>query len=239
MSPPQRVAAFALGLLVSSLATRALGMSFRVGLAGFALFGAGILWGTMGCFMAIWAGPDPDPRASRVGFLVGSALSFLVLGWLSAAIQAPVLTDITTDTEDPPAFTALAKARAGAEVPLEYPGPQAAKLQRKGYPTLQPLLFEAPFEEIFPLAVETAKKLGFELADPHPQPPRFEASETTRWFGFVDDVSIRVREIEPGLTKVDMRSTSRVGKSDLGTNARRIQRYLDALAQRRAPAGQS
>jgi uncharacterized protein (DUF1499 family) len=57
-----------------------------------------------------------------------------------------------------------------------------------------------------------------------------EATDTTFWFGFKDDVVVRVRAAENGGGSiVDVRSVSRVGQSDLGLNAKRIGSILDGL----------
>ena len=69
-----------------------------------------------------------------------------------------------------------------------------------------------------------------------PAEGRLEATARTRWFGFRDDVVVRVRPDGAG-SRVDVRSVSRVGRSDLGTNARRIRGFMDAL--RSAPAGET
>ena len=59
---------------------------------------------------------------------------------------------------------------------------------------------------------------------------RIEATDTTFWFGFKDDVVVRVQPADNG-SRIDVRSESRVGKSDVGTNARRIRAYLAKLAE--------
>jgi uncharacterized protein (DUF1499 family) len=58
---------------------------------------------------------------------------------------------------------------------------------------------------------------------------RLEATATTRWFGFKDDVVVRIRPDATG-SRVDVRSVSRVGKSDVGTNAARVRTFLARLA---------
>ncbi|HJR53568.1 MAG TPA: DUF1499 domain-containing protein, partial [Gemmatimonadota bacterium] len=58
---------------------------------------------------------------------------------------------------------------------------------------------------------------------------RIEATATTPWFGFKDDVVVRIRP-EAGGSRVDVRSVSRVGRSDVGTNARRIEEYLEIVS---------
>ena len=67
------------------------------------------------------------------------------------------------------------------------------------------------------------------LARAHQDQGRLEATDTTFWFGFKDDVVIRIQSTG-GNTLVDVRSKSRVGESDLGANANRIEKYLNHLA---------
>jgi uncharacterized protein (DUF1499 family) len=60
---------------------------------------------------------------------------------------------------------------------------------------------------------------------------RIEASQQSRWFRFTDDVVISIAGDEAG-SRIDMRSTSRQGRSDYGVNAARIRAYMTALRQR-------
>jgi uncharacterized protein (DUF1499 family) len=83
-------------------------------------------------------------------------------------------------------------------------------------------------------ATEAARALGWEIVATAPADGRLEATDRTRWFGFRDDVVVRVRPDGSG-SRVDARSVSRVGRSDLGTNARRIERFLAALTSALAP----
>ena len=59
---------------------------------------------------------------------------------------------------------------------------------------------------------------------------RIEATDTTFWFGFKDDVVIRISKSDKG-SQLDIRSVSRVGKSDVGTNAKRIRKFLKEMEQ--------
>jgi uncharacterized protein (DUF1499 family) len=55
-----------------------------------------------------------------------------------------------------------------------------------------------------------------------------EATATTFWFGFKDDVVVRVVANAAG-SRIDIRSVSRVGQSDIGANAARIEKFLAAF----------
>jgi uncharacterized protein (DUF1499 family) len=101
--------------------------------------------------------------------------------------------------------------------------------QLEGYPGLRPLLLDQSREKVFDKAIETIKNMGWELVSSAPDQGRLEATDTTFWFGFKDDVVIRIQSTG-GNTLVDVRSKSRVGESDLGANANRIEKYLNHLA---------
>lgn len=75
------------------------------------------------------------------------------------------------------------------------------------------------------------QELGWELVDSDIVSGRIEATDTTRWFGFKDDVVIRISQEATG-SVIDVRSKSRVGRSDVGVNAKRIETFLDRLQKR-------
>ena len=77
-------------------------------------------------------------------------------------------------------------------------------------------------------ARHAARELGWEIAAAVSGEGRIEATDQTFWFGFKDDVVVRVRAADGG-SRVDVRSVSRVGRSDVGTNARRIRRFLQRV----------
>ncbi len=84
---------------------------------------------------------------------------------------------------------------------------------------------------MFEAALAAAEAMGWEIVAAEPGSGRIEAVATTTWFGFKDDVVIRVSDA-PGRTKVDVRSVSRVGRSDVGANAERIRAFQERLANR-------
>jgi uncharacterized protein (DUF1499 family) len=140
----------------------------------------------------------------------------------------PPIHDITTDTQNPPEFVAVLPLRANAPNTTVYGGEQVASQQRDAYPNLQPLMLNVPPPEAFDRALATVREMGWDLVAADAAAGRIEATDTTFWFGFKDDVVIRVRPAERG-SRVDVRSLSRVGGGDAGTNAKRIREYLDAL----------
>ena len=160
-----------------------------------------------------------------VGTVIGGGVLGLTLKWKHNLASVPYIHDITTDTEHPPLFVAVLPHRAGAENPAEYGGPELAKQQKAGYPDLQPGALSSPPDVVFPRALQGAKDMGWKIVDADPKSLRIEATDTTCWFGFKDDVVVRLTATTTG-SRIDVRSVSRVGKSDVGTNARRIKAYL-------------
>ena len=148
--------------------------------------------------------------------------------WRRTARTVPPIHDITTDTENPPEFVALRDRRPGARNPVEYGGPEIAAQQRVGYPDLGPVTLRVSPAEAVALAAATARDLGWDVVAVDTVAGRVEATDRTRWFGFYDDVVVRVTPTPNG-ARVDVRSLSRVGRSDVGTNARRIRAFLARL----------
>jgi len=140
----------------------------------------------------------------------------------------PPIHDISTDLEHPPQFVAVLPLRAGAPNPAVYGGPEVAAAQREGYPDLHSLVVHLAPGAAFARALASARAMGWTMVAADSAAGRIEATATTRWFGFKDDVVIRV-EPDPAGSRVDVRSVSRVGQSDVGTNARRIRTYLARL----------
>ena len=162
----------------------------------------------------------------------------LVVVWIPRNLQAiagrvPAIHDISTDTENPPAFVAIAPLRAGAPNPAAYDGPEVAAQQKKGYPDLGPVTLPAPPDRVFTAVEAAARGRGWEIVAVVPAEGRLEATATTPWFGFKDDVVVRVTPAGTG-SRVDVRSKSRVGRSDLGANAKRIRAFLAELPARLA-----
>jgi uncharacterized protein (DUF1499 family) len=152
------------------------------------------------------------------------------LYWLRVARSVPPIHDITTDTARPPDFEAVVPLRAGAANPPEY-DPSVAPLQREAYPDVVPLEVSRPPGEVFEHARAAAEAMRWEVVAVDPARGRLEAVDTTFWFRFEDDIVVRVTPVETG-TRVDVRSKSRIGRSDVGTNARRIRTYLADVARR-------
>jgi uncharacterized protein (DUF1499 family) len=145
---------------------------------------------------------------------------------------------VTTDLDDPPAFKNVVPLRsaAGALNPVEYQRIQSIMgqkidvpaAQRSAYPDIQPLILPQPPVRALELAQQAAKDMGWDISAVAPSEGRVEATDTTGYFGFKDDVVVRVKPESAG-SRVDVRSESRVGGGDTGTNARRVRSYLARL----------
>jgi uncharacterized protein (DUF1499 family) len=239
--------------------------SLAVGLAGLAaaavcVAGPGYRYGVLGlgaAFTVLRSGAElalVAGAAAVVAIVVGAArharrglgLGILALIIAGAAfggpwrmqVQAhrvPPIHDITTDPDDPPVFVDVVPRRVGARNPVEYGGPALAAQQRGGFPDLVPLELGAPPDRVFPAVEAAARALGWEIVAAVPAEGRLEATATTPWFGFKDDVVVRVRP-RGGGSRVDVRSLSRIGESDLGVNAARVRAFLSRLRASGLPA---
>jgi uncharacterized protein (DUF1499 family) len=152
----------------------------------------------------------------------------LPLGMMTTAKNVPPIHDISTDLVNPPEFVAIAPLRADAPNPVEYAGAEAAEQQRTAYPDLQTLTYSQSKSELVEASKQAIENLGWELVNTDADKGIVEATETTAWFGFKDDVVVRVTDNDSERL-VDIRSKSRIGKSDLGKNAARIHALIDEL----------
>jgi uncharacterized protein (DUF1499 family) len=167
---------------------------------------------------------------AALALLMGAVAFFLPWNMRRQAGGYPPIHDITTDTGNPPAFVAIAPLRADAPNPVAYAGDSAAAAQRVAYPDVRPMMMAMPVDSAFSLALRAAREMGWELVDQNRRDGRIEATATTPWMGFKDDVVIRVSSAS-GISRVDVRSKSRVGRGDVGANAKRIRAYLAKLRE--------
>jgi uncharacterized protein (DUF1499 family) len=162
------------------------------------------------------------------GLVVALAFAYVPWQWKQTVDSVPYIHDITTDTDNPPDFVAAATLRKEGDHPITYDGPETAIQQKEAYPDLAPLVTQAPKDKVFEAAKATLVAMGLKLSDADPAAGRIEATQKSFWYGFTDDVVVRVVQTPEG-TRVDVRSKSRVGRSDLGQNARRIRIFLTKL----------
>lgn len=170
-------------------------------------------------------------RHTRGGAIAVVAIVLGVLAftppWIfrNTAASVPPIHDISTDTTTPPVFKALLPERSSAPNPVEYGGAEVARQQHKAYPDIKPLHFNLSAPQVFAAALSTANDMGWKIAAQDASTGRIEATDTTFWYGFKDDVVIRIRPESSTETRLDIRSLSRVGKSDVGKNAERIREF--------------
>jgi uncharacterized protein (DUF1499 family)/uncharacterized membrane protein len=201
--------------------------------------------GTVTAIIGVLAGiakrsPVAD-AAAAVGIVVGLALIGYMLHWMSRARATPPIHDVTTDLADPPAFVAVLPLRAGAHAvnsaqyirQVRGSGGRVidiTALQRQYFPDLQPLQLPLPPAQALEKARRVASELHWQVDAYTPAAGRLEATAQTAFFGFKDDVVVRVRPSGSG-SRIDIRSDSRVGFGDVGTNAARIRAFLKRMAE--------
>ena len=185
-------------------------------------------------------------KYKRRGFLV-SALAIIVpvaamvygKNVQSKVQKLPFIHDVTTDTQDVPTFTqALLDLRAETSGvnPVNYIGKKDTRddelysvLQTRAFPDIRPLILPGRPEQAFGQALTIAKQSGWKIHTEDAASGIIEATATTFWYGFKDDVIIRIRPAEGGGSVVDLRSISRIGGSDIGANAERIRQFMKSL----------
>jgi uncharacterized protein (DUF1499 family) len=212
----------------------------RIGLSpisAFSAFGIGalvcllaLLVLLIGLLLSKGSGGAHSPGRVWGAFIGAAALVAISYGGFSSSGGAPPIHDITTDLANPPAFDKVVALREadGAQNPPEYAGAETAAQQQEAFPDLETLQLQRPRDEVFSAAEAAARSMGWEIVSADGALGRIEATETTTWFRFRDDVVIRV-SASGDTTAVDVRSKSRVGMGDMGANAARIRAYLEAL----------
>jgi uncharacterized protein (DUF1499 family) len=179
----------------------------------------------VGGAIALAAGRRKHAVLGLAGVLV--ALALVIPPWTlqRTADMVPRIHDITTDTDNPPQFVALREVREKSPNGAAYAGEKVAVQQKKAYPDIRPLDIDLAPAEAFNRALAAARRMGWDIAAAEAGEGRIEATTTTLWFRFKDDVAIRIRARD-GSSRLDIRSMSRVGRSDLGANAKRIRAFL-------------
>ena len=193
------------------------------------------------------------PRKGLVPGILGIVIMAFAFGKLLTTKKTvyeklPFIHDVTTDTQDPPVFgeTVMAeRAKVEGVNTADYVGKMApvfkdekpageklvSALQTKAFPEIRPLVLGDKKDVVFGEALATAKSMGWKIKEEDLAAGRIDATDTTFWYGFDDDITIRLRDGKGGGTIVDVRSLSRIGGSDMGKNADRVGEFLDRLAQ--------
>lgn len=195
-------------LLASGPGTRLELWDFRT---GFWLLRYGAYAGAGAAVFAVFLLLIPKTRRGNLAplilaLLVGVTCFALPLQFRARGATVPPINDISTD----------------------FANPAFAEQQKQGYPDLKPLELSEPPAAAYARALAAAQAMGWEIVKQDAKAGTLEAVDTTRWFGFKDDITVRVSAAGSG-SRIDVRSRSRVGRSDLGTNARRIRAYLERM----------
>jgi uncharacterized protein (DUF1499 family) len=221
--------------VLAGLSAMMAGFGSRIGLwhfrTGFDILHFAAYGSIVAVLMAVAGAVFGGKRRSRClaaaipGVVIGlAAIALLGNVWIKAH-NLPPIHDITTDIANPPQFVALLPLRAGAPNPAVYGGAEIAIKQLQAYPDIRPMVLEVPAEQAYAEALAAARGMGWKIISEDKKDWRMEATDTTFWFGFTDDIAIRVTPAGQR-SIIDIRSVSRVGRSDLGKNAERIRDFL-------------
>jgi uncharacterized protein (DUF1499 family) len=172
----------------------------------------------------------PEIVGTGMALTLSLLLAFVPWRYKRTLERLPKIHDITTDTVDPPPFQAVLAAReAESASSATYEGADIAKQQQSAYPDIEPLETPLVPQEAFRRALQAAEAMpNWTLLVQDGATGRIEATQKSVWFGFSDDIAIRVAANGSG-SRIDIRSSSRQGRSDFGVNAGRIRAYFAAL----------
>ncbi len=224
--------------LVAALGTKFGILDWRIGfglmvfrLGGLLLMGVLVL-AIVGLLMALLVKPRQGWQRALVAVIIPALALGFAASVMSKAKDIPPIHDIATDIQDPPAFSkAVIDARAAiaggnpiAPMNVAVPalkGKTVGELGKAANPDLAPLALSQSVPDATKLVAEVARAEGLTVTSTGDGV--VEAVAETFWFGFKDDVVFRIRPAATGSgSVVDIRSTSRVGMSDLGANGKRI-----------------
>jgi uncharacterized protein (DUF1499 family) len=164
-----------------------------------------------------------------IAFAGGGLIAYVPWHYTQVRQTVPPIHDITTDPDNPPAFIAVVPLREAASAnPAAYEGAKIAGQQKSAYPDIVPLTLAIPPVTAFNRALDTAQQMGWTIVAANDEAGRIEASDRSPWFGFTDDIVIRITASASG-SRIDLRSSSRQGRGDFGVNAARVAGYLAAL----------
>jgi len=187
-----------------------------------------------GAAVSIWKDGVGGIGEAVTGLLIGLALIAYPLYVGVKAYKLPAIYDITTDPIDPPRFDAIARLRPRDANPVTYAGLYTAEQQRTAYSDIEPDMTSVSPQEAYDAAMKVITKRKWHVVDARPPQgtaPRdglIEAIARTPILGFRDDVAVRVRATHEG-ARIDVRSASRYGRHDLGTNAARVRALIEDI----------
>ena len=249
---PRLAALLSLGAVVAALiAAVGSGMGlwhFRVGFAvlRYALYAAaaGGLLALVGIGLGLARRTGPG-KLNMLALVVALLFSGYLLQLVATARSVPAIHDATTNLDDMPAFTTWSVRADNLEKVPADGRPELARLDpenrwkaihREAYGDLRTLRVPTDVGNTTQRVADLARSRGWTVAKVDPNGGIVEATATSFFFRFKDDVVVRVRP-DPqrsGGALVDMRSISRVGGSDVGMNAKRIRAFLTDLQAKAA-----
>ena len=174
------------------------------------------------------------PVSSKSAIIASAICLIPIVGLGTQVVVAqsvPRIHNISTDVLNPPEFNIIIGMRGAGTNPLAYriENGDLGKIQQSAYPNIKTIVTSTSMQASFEKSLTIAKKLGWEIVNQDPLNGIIEATQTTTLWQFKDDIVIRLRADPqtPNTVNIDLRSVSRIGRSDLGANAKRIQRFID------------
>ena len=227
-----RVCLAGIGLAVISIVLFRLGLiGHLAALGGLALMGLLALLALALAIIGLITGSGGDRRANQTALIALLVSLFIAYGPLTMARKldsVPLINDISTDLVNPPVFITVPNIRAANDNKLTLDSERLAK-QQAFYTSLTGLDSALSPQAAFGRALDLTNARGWDVVTAKPADGHIEATATSVIFGFKDDIVIRIAPKNSG-SKIDMRSASRLGRSDLGVNAARIEAFLTEFA---------
>jgi len=222
------------------------GLGFLTREVGPKVLMAGLVFALVSLIFAFVVKPRKGFVIGILGLIVPVAAFVNLQSVQKTVASLPFIHDITTDTQDVPQFGAVImseRAKVEGVNTADYVGKMAptrdaegnpgqklvSVLQTTAYPDIRPIVVGESKDVVFGRAEAIAEQMGWDVKVSDLEKGRIEATDTTFWYGFEDDVIIRLRNSEGGGTLVDVRSLSRIGGSDIGKNADRIREFLKKM----------
>ena len=169
-------------------------------------------------------------KNAGITILISAIPMFAIGSLFISARDVPRIHNISTDVTDPPAFIKLKQGRSSEYNSLDYDSDKLADIQRQAYPDVKTLMIDMTLAQAHDRALAVIDQLGWDLVSDNQTQNIIEASQTSLLWGFTDDIVIRIRSDQnDDQVMIDLRSVSRVGLSDLGANAKRIEKFLQTF----------
>ena len=210
---------FRMGVMDFRLPLLGVAVATLLSLVALLLSGAALIGGL--------GGDGAHMQKAAIALVLSLVVLYAPLNTMRKGGNVPPIHDISTDLDNPPVFETVLGLRAASDNSLDIDAKVQAA-QKAHYSALAPLSLDGAPADNFAAARAAAENMGWDIVASDEGKGHIEATATTALFGFKDDVVIRLSAANGG-TQVDMRSASRVGLSDLGANAARIQAYFDTL----------